>query len=219
MSETKIEWTDVSWNPTTGCSKVSPGCKHCYAETITRRFPKHFKDGFRFTIHRDRYDEPAQWKKPKRVFVNSMSDLFHEEMPLEEIQRLFEIMGSLPRHQFQILTKRHQRLLALAPSLTWYSNIWMGVSIESQTQAKRCNYLRMVPAAVRFLSCEPLLGPLTLDLGFKPKLDPANWPTITNAIDWVIVGGESGRYARPMQLEWVYGLLRQARSCGARPSL
>ena len=198
-TNTAIEWTDKTWNPTTGCNKVSPGCKHCYAETITRRFTQHFPNGFKFTLRPDRLDEPKRWRKPSRVFVNSMSDLFHERMPLDYLREIFAVMAECDRHVFQILTKRHARLLELAPELEWPANVWMGVSVENQDYAHRVDYLREVPAAVRFLSCEPLLGSLELDLG---------------GIHWVIVGGESGRGHRPIEGAWVRAIREQCAAAG-----
>jgi protein gp37 len=202
VNNTSIGWTDQTWNPTAGCDKVSPGCKNCYAETIANRFKgsKAFKNGFEFTIHRERFNQPYAWRKPSRIFVNSMSDLFHEKMPVLLIKELFSIMSDCPQHTFQILTKRHKRLADLAPSLTWYENIWIGVSIENQAYANRVDYLRTVPANVRFLSCEPLLGPLNLDL---------------SGIHWVIVGGESGPGARPMNAEWARDIRDQCQTAGA----
>ena len=199
-TKTGIEWTDKTWNPTTGCDKVSPGCAHCYAEAITQRFPNAFPNGFNLTLHTDRLDQPLRWRKPSRIFVNSMSDLFHKDVPLEFLQQVFAVMGDTPQHTYQILTKREQRLRELAPLLTWHPNIWMGVSVESQAHAHRVDALRTVPAQVRFLSCEPLLGPLQLDL---------------TGIHWVIVGGESGAGFRPIQPEWVRSLQRQTHDAGA----
>jgi protein gp37 len=201
MSSTKtgIEWTDKTWNPTTGCDKVSPGCAHCYAEALTRRFPNHFPDGFTLTLHEGRLDQPYRWRKPSRIFVNSMSDLFHKDVPLEFLQKVFKVMEETPHHVYQILTKRDQRLRELAPLLTWPSNVWMGVSVESQAYVHRVDALRSVPAQVRFLSCEPLLGPLALNL---------------EGIHWVIVGGESGAGFRPLQPEWVESLQQQAEMAG-----
>ena len=193
-ANTGIEWTDKTWNPTTGCDKVSAGCKYCYAEAITERFTHNFPNGFKLTLHEDRIDQPKHWRKPSRIFVNSMSDLFHEEVPLEFLHKVFKVMHETPQHIYQILTKRHERLEQLAGSLTWSPNIWMGVSVESQRYVDRVNALRNTPAAVKFLSCEPLLGSLKLDL--------------TN-IDWVIVGGESGRNHRPIEKEWVEDILQQ----------
>ena len=199
-TKTGIEWTDKTWNPTTGCDKVSPGCAHCYAEAITQRFPNAFPNGFNLTLHTDRLDQPLRWRKPSRIFVNSMSDLFHKDVPLEFLQQVFAVMGDTPQHTYQILTKREQRLRELAPLLPWHPNIWMGVSVESQAYAHRVDALRTVPAQVRFLSCEPLLGPLQLDL---------------TGIHWVIVGGESGAGFRPIQPEWVRSLQRQTHDAGA----
>jgi protein gp37 len=201
MSSTKtsIEWTDKTWNPTTGCTKVSPGCKFCYAEAITQRFAGSFPNGFQFTMHPIRLEEPKRWRTPSRVFVNSMSDLFHEEMPLEFLQQIFRVMKDCPQHIFQVLTKRHQRMLELAPLLEWAPNIWMGVSVETQKYTKRIDYLRNVPATVRFLSCEPLLGPLDLDL---------------TGIHWVITGGESGQHHRPIEIDWVRSIREQCELMG-----
>ncbi len=193
-TNTSIEWTDKTWNPTTGCNKVSPGCKHCYAEALTRRFHNHFPNGFEFTMHPERLNEPRRWRKPSRVFVNSMSDLFHERMPLDFLKEIFVVMAECPRHVFQILTKRHERLVELAPELEWPKNVWMGVSVETQRYTERVDYLRQVPAEVRFLSCEPLLGPLELNL---------------EGIHWVIVGGESGLGHRPIETDWVRRIREQ----------
>lgn len=198
-TSTAIEWTDKTWNPTTGCNKVSPGCKHCYAETITKRFHTNFPNGFRFTLHPERLGEPLKWRKPSRVFVNSMSDLFHEQMPISFLAQVFEVMRKADHHIFQILTKRHERLVELAPLLPWPDNVWMGVSVENQRYVNRVDYLRQVPAKVRFLSCEPLLGPLELDL--------------TN-IHWVITGGESGPKHRPIKEEWVRSIRDQCQEEG-----
>jgi protein gp37 len=196
-TQTTIEWTDKTWNPTTGCTKVSPGCKHCYAETITQRFTQHFPNGFEFTMREDRLNEPRTWRKPSRVFVNSMSDLFHEDMPFDFLERIFQVMAECPKHVFQILTKRHKRLAKLAPRLKWPPNVWIGVSIENQKYAERADYLRKVEhAAVRFLSCEPLLGSLELNL---------------TDIHWVITGGESGRGHRPIEEEWVRAIQQQCK--------
>ena len=201
MSSTKtaIEWTDKTWNPTVGCNKVSPGCKNCYAEALTKRFYKQYPDGFKFTIHPQRLNEPRRWRKPSRVFVNSMSDLFHERMPFGFLQEIFHVMEECPQHVFQILTKRHERLVELAPELNWPKNVWMGVSVENQNYAHRVDCLKQVPAAVRFLSCEPLLGPLKLNL---------------EEIHWVIVGGESGHGHRPIQANWVRDVRDQANVLG-----
>ncbi len=197
MSSTKtaIEWTDKTWNPTVGCNKVSPGCKNCYAEALTKRFYKQYPNGFEFTIHPQRLDDPRRWRKPSRVFVNSMSDLFHEQMPFGFLQEVFHVMEECPQHVFQILTKRHKRLVELAPELNWPKNVWMGVSVENQDYAHRVDCLKQVPATVRFLSCEPLLGPLKLNL---------------EEIHWVIMGGESGHGHRPIQADWIRDVRDQA---------
>ncbi len=200
MSSTKtgIEWTDRTWNPTTGCDKVSPGCTHCYAELLTKRFHTNFPNGFDVTLHYDRLTQPRRWKKPCRIFVNSMSDLFHDEIPFSFIEEVFYQMEQTPRHIYQILTKRHERLLELASKLKWTDNIWMGVSVENQNYMERVDVLRRVPAKVRFLSCEPLLGPLLLDL-------------TEGGIHWVIVGGESGQKCRSMRPEWVQSIHEQCK--------
>ena len=193
-SKSTIEWTDATWNPVTGCTKVSPGCAHCYAEAITLRFGRGgpFLPGkTTIELHPDRLRLPLSWKQPRRIFVNSMSDLFHEEVPLAFIRRVFKVMEEAERHTFQILTKRHERLQALAPKLNWPGNVWMGVSVENQYWAdRRIPALADVPASVRFLSVEPLLKPVDL----RPNLE---------LVDWVIVGGESGPKARALQPEWV----------------
>jgi protein gp37 len=190
-----IEWTEASWNPVTGCSKVSPGCAHCYAETLSLRFhwsrkpwfPEH--EGENVVLHPERLDQPRRWRRPRVIFVNSMSDLFHERVPLSYVEDVFAVMAEESRHTFQILTKRAERLAELAAFLSWPSNVWMGVSVENMRWAERVDHLRTVPAAVKFISAEPLLGPLnSLDL---------------DGIDWLIAGGESGSRHRPMQAEWV----------------
>lgn len=193
-TNTGIEWTDRTWNPTTGCDKISPGCIHCYAEALTKRFHTNFPNGFDVTLHYDRLTQPRRWKKPSRIFVNSMSDLLHDKIPFSFIEEVFYQMEQTPRHTYQILTKRHERLLELAPKLKWSDNIWMGVSVENQDYINRINALRCVPAKVRFLSCEPLLGPLQLDL---------------TGIHWVIVGGESGQKCRSICAEWVRDIKAQ----------
>ncbi|MBF2075139.1 MAG: phage Gp37/Gp68 family protein [Synechococcales cyanobacterium C42_A2020_086] len=195
-SNTGIEWTDKTWNPTTGCNKVSPGCRYCYAEALTERFPQNFPHGFQLTLHPERLEQPRKWRTPSRIFVNSMSDLFHKDVPFAYLQEIFTVMRETPWHIYQILTKRDQNLAELAPKLEWSENIWVGVSVENQQYAHRVHALRQIPSAVRFLSCEPLLGPLDLNL---------------EGIDWVIVGGESGREHRPIKPEWVRDILRQTR--------
>ncbi|MCD6507982.1 phage Gp37/Gp68 family protein [Candidatus Poribacteria bacterium] len=201
---TKIEWTERTWNPVTGCSKISPGCTHCYAERFARRLQRmgnpRYKNGFRVTLHEDLLDLLLRWKKPSMIFVNSMSDLFHKEVPSHFIRRVFETMEKAHWHIFQILTKRSARLKELASSLPWPSNVWMGVSVELPQYYFRIEDLRCVPASVRFLSCEPLLGAL-------PDLP-------LDGIHWVIVGGKSGPNARPMKPEWVEDIRRQCAKAG-----
>ncbi len=193
MNSTKIEWTEVTWNPVTGCSKVSPGCLNCYAERMAKRLQamrqRNYRDGFAVRTHIGMLEVPYKWMKPRFVFVNSMGDLFHEEVPFIFIQRVFEVMNNTPRHTYQLLTKRADRLVELASDLKWPRNVWMGVTAEDKERLYRVDKLRSVPAKVKFLSIEPLLGPL-------PDLN-------LNEIDWVIVGGESGPGARPMKREWV----------------
>jgi protein gp37 len=188
-----IEWTEATWNPVTGCDEVSPGCAHCYAKTFAERWrgiPGHpYEQGFDLRLRPERLEHPLRWRRPRTIFVNSMSDLFHERIPEAFIHRVFDVMVTAEWHTFQILTKRHERLAQLAPSLPWPSNVWMGVSIENRRFVHRADYLREVPAAVRFVSAEPLLGPLEgLDLSY---------------IDWLIAGGESGPRHRPVRPEWV----------------
>jgi protein gp37 len=195
-SNTGIEWTDKTWNPTTGCDKVSPGCRYCYAEALTERFPQSFPEGFKLTLHPERLEQPKRWRTPSRIFVNSMSDLFHEDVPFSYIQDIFSVMRETPWHIYQILTKRDRRLTELTPKLEWSENIWVGVSVETQKYTYRIDALREVPATVRFLSCEPLLGALDLDL---------------KDIHWVIVGGESGYNHRPIEPEWIRRILQQTR--------
>ncbi|MEE8269258.1 MAG: phage Gp37/Gp68 family protein [Nitrospinaceae bacterium] len=194
-----IEWTDSTWNPVTGCTKVSPGCAHCYAETFAERWraiPGHpYEQGFDLKIWPQRLEQPLLWKKRRVIFVNSMSDLFHEDVPLSYIQKVFEVMAKADWHTFQVLTKRAERMEELAPELNWPKNVWMGVSVENRDNLWRVDHLRKVPANVRFLSIEPLLGPMGR---FSLK-----------KIDWVIVGGESGPGARPMKTEWVMGVRNQ----------
>lgn len=199
-----IEWTDATWNPVRGCSKVSPGCKHCYAEAFAERFrgvPGHpFESGFDLWLAPHKLEEPLSWSRPRRVFVNSMSDLFHESIPETYIRQVFDVMVRADWHTFQILTKRSARLIALAPSLPWPNHIWMGVSIESDRYVGRADDIRAAPAGVRFVSAEPLLGPL-------PSLN-------LEGLDWVIVGGESGHYARPMELAWARDIQKRCKRAG-----
>lgn len=192
-ADSPIEWTDATWNPVTGCTKVSPGCANCYAETFAERFrgvARHpYEQGFDLKIWNDRLELPLNWKKPKRIFVNSMSDLFHKDVTDEFILRVFDVMGRADWHQFQVLTKRAERLASMNERLPWKSNIWAGVSVENAEFSHRIDLLRGVSAAVRFLSIEPLLG----------ALDDLN----LDNIDWVIVGGESGRRPRAVDEKWV----------------
>jgi protein gp37 len=194
-----IEWTEATWNPVTGCTKVSPGCAHCYAETFAERFrgvPGHpYESGFDLQLRPERLSLPASWKRPRRIFVNSMSDLFHPDVPDEFVISVFNAMRDAKQHIYQLLTKRPERAAQLAPKLApWPGHVWMGASVESQRWTCRIDALREVPAAIRFLSCEPLLGPLTLNL---------------EAIHWVIVGGESGPKARPMKPQWAESIRDQ----------
>ena len=205
-----IEWTDATWNPTTGCDRVSAGCDNCYALTLARRLkamglakyqndgdPRTSGPGFALTLHEDTLNTPYRWRAPRLVFVDSMSDLFHPEVPLDFIQRVFSVMADTPRHTYQILTKRSKRLADFAPDLDWPPNVWMGVSVENDRYTFRIDHLRSVEAAVRFVSAEPLLGPL-------PGLD-------LSSIHWLIAGGESGPNARPMDEAWVRDLRDQCR--------
>lgn len=199
MAQSTIEWTNVTWNPVTGCNKVSPGCKHCYAERMAHRLQAmgqtNYANGFKLTLHEHMLERPLGWKNPSLIFVNSMSDLFHEDVPLIFIQRVFDVMRRASWHRFQILTKRSGRLLELGSQLDWPPNIWMGVSVETDKYKFRIDHLRQTRAAIKFLSLEPLLGPL-LDLDLT-------------GIDWVIVGGESGPGARPMSKKWVVSIRQQ----------
>ncbi|MDR2982920.1 MAG: phage Gp37/Gp68 family protein [Puniceicoccales bacterium] len=203
--KTHIEWTESTWNPVTGCSKVSAGCKNCYAERMARRLQAmgnpRYANGFSVKMHPDLIDVPKSWKKPRYIFVNSMSDLFHERIPISFIKKVFATMRECPQHTFQILTKRSARLAELAHELDWAPNIWMGVSIEDANVMHRIDDLRKVPAAIRFLSCEPLIGPI----------DDMN----LHGIDWVIVGGESGPGSRPIKPEWVQSIRKQCRNAKA----
>ena len=197
-----IEWTEATWNPVTGCSKVSPGCAHCYAEALSKRFGRTTKPWTpanaleNVVTHDDRLEQPMRWRRPRMIFVNSMSDLFHELVPLEFVQRVFDVMTSTERHTFQVLTKRPARALEIADALDWPANVWLGVSIESSRFTDRADVLREIPAAVRFISAEPLLGSL-LEEG------PRRAPLDLTRIDWLIAGGESGHGYRPVHIEWV----------------
>jgi protein gp37 len=196
-----IEWTEATWNPVTGCTKISAGCKNCYAERLSIRLQlmgnERYRNGFRLTLHEEVVDLPRSWRSGRMIFVNSMSDLFHRDVPLEFIQRVFQTMRECPQHVFQILTKRSERLQKLATQIDWPSNVWIGVSVENAAVLSRVDDLRIVPAAVRFLSCEPLIGSLAgIDL---------------RGIHWVIVGGESGPHARTMNIQWVREIFRECR--------
>ncbi len=197
-----IEWTEATWNPVTGCTKISPGCKFCYAERMAKRLKamgqERYRDGFRVTLQPDVVEAPLRWRKPRVIFVNSMSDLFHQSVPPDFITQCFDVMKRCPQHTFRVLTKRATRLAQLAPVLEWPDNVWMGVSVENADYVSRIDELRTVPAAVRFLSVEPLIGPIE-DL----PLD---------GIHWVIVGGESGPGARPMEEDWVLSIRDQCRA-------
>ena len=204
MAQSSIEWTEMTWNPTTGCDKISAGCKYCYAEVMARRLHamgiEKYKNNFELTLHEDAIDVPYSWNKPKIVFVNSMSDLFHKDVPLSFIQKVFEVMNNTPRHTYQVLTKRAERLFEQHDKLNWTPNIWMGVSVENEKVKDRIDFLRETNAKVKFLSCEPLIGPLY-------NLNLEN-------IHWVIVGGESGRKARPMKESWVWDIRQQCADQG-----
>jgi protein gp37 len=208
-----IEWTEATWNPTTGCDRVSSGCDNCYALTLAKRLkamgsakyqtdgdPRTSGPGFGVAIHEDSLAIPLGWRQPRVVFVNSMSDLFHAKVPTEFVQEVFDVMAATPHHTYQILTKRALRLSRLAPQLPWPPNVWMGVSVEDDSQLDRVGHLRTVPAAVRFVSAEPLLGPLD-------EIDLAG-------IDWLIAGGESGRDARPVDPVWVRTLRDECLAAG-----
>ena len=196
-----IEWTESTWNPVTGCTKVSPGCAHCYAERMALRLQAmgqpNYVNGFRLTLHDHAVESPLRWRRPQMIFVNSMSDLFHEDVPVEFIERIFEVMRRAHWHTFQVLTKRSARLVELADALPWPPNVWMGVSVESGRHTCRIDDLRCTGARVKFLSLEPLLGPI-------PSLD-------LTGIDWVIVGGESGPRARPLERSWVVEIRKQCK--------
>ena len=201
-AKSHIEWTEATWNPVTGCTKVSAGCKNCYAERLALRLQamgnRRYANGFRLTMHEDVVDLPRSWSAGRMIFVNSMSDLFHRDVPLEFIQRVFQTMRDCPQHTFQILTKRSDRLRQLAAQIDWPANVWMGVSVEDAKALSRVDDLRVVPAAVRFLSCEPLIGSLA-------AIDLRN-------IQWVIVGGESGPHSRTMSIQWVREIFRECRN-------
>jgi protein gp37 len=203
-TNSKIEWTDATWNPVRGCTKISPGCKHCYAERFAERFRgvkgHPFEQGFDLRLIPAKVAEPLSWRKPQRIFVNSMSDLFHDNVPTEYIQSVFAVMNQADWHQYQVLTKRAERLEELSHKLPWAPHIWMGVSVENKDYLWRIDHLRRTKAHIKFLSIEPLLGPLG-----KINL---------RGIDWVIVGGESGPGARGMNAEWVTAIKGQCVRAG-----
>jgi protein gp37 len=192
-TQSRIEWTQNTWNPVTGCTKITAGCRNCYAERMARRLQamklSRYQKGFEVNVHEDLISLPTRWKQPRLIFVNSMSDLFHEHVPDDFIRRVFDTMAKSPQHIFQILTKRSSRLVNIASSLTWTPNIWIGVTVEDGNYLYRINDLVRVPAKIRFLSCEPLIGPIA----YLPL----------DGVQWVIVGGESGPGARPMERDWV----------------
>lgn len=198
-ARSNIEWTESTWNPLTGCTKVSPGCKHCYAERMALRLQAmgqpNYVNGFKLTMHEHMLELPLRWRKPRMIFVGSMSDLLHQDVPLEFIHKVFEVMRRASWHTFQVLTKRSRRLLELDQEINWPGNVWMGVSVENQDYMFRVDHLRQTGARVKFLSFEPLLGPL-------PDLD-------LHGINWVIAGGESGPGARPLEKEWVVDIKNQ----------
>lgn len=204
MAQSSIEWTEMTWNPTTGCDKISAGCKFCYAEVMSKRLQlmglEKYKDNFEVRIHEDALNIPYTWKNSKIVFVNSMSDLFHKEISSVFIKKVFKVMNDNPQHVFQVLTKRAERLFTLHKQLKWTHNIWMGVSVENEKVKGRIEFLSKTNAKVKFLSCEPLIGSL-------PNLN-------LNKIDWVIVGGESGHTPRPMNPDWVVDIQDQCSKAG-----
>jgi len=204
MAQSSIEWTEMTWNPTTGCDKVSAGCKYCYAEVMTRRLHamgiEKYKNGFAIRTHENELRTPYSWKGSKIVFVNSMSDLFHPKVPLAFIKKVFEVMNNTPQHTYQVLTKRAERLFELHKELNWTPNIWMGVSVEDSRVLHRIDFLRETNAQTKFLSCEPLIGPL-LSMNLEN-------------INWVIVGGESGRKARPIKESWIWDIKQQCQEHG-----
>jgi protein gp37 len=203
-ANSSIEWTEMTWNPVTGCTKVSPGCMNCYAERMAKRLRgmgvTRYESGFKVTLQPDLVEQPLRWRKPRLVFVNSMSDLFHEDVPFEFIEQVFDVMRRASWHQFQVLTKRSERLQDLDASIEWPENVWMGVSVENDKYAHRVDNLRKTGAKIRFLSLEPLLGPIP---GISLK-----------GVDWVIVGGESGPGARPIEEAWVWDIQKQCKRAG-----
>jgi len=206
MSKTKIEWTDTTWNPTTGCDKISPGCKYCYALIMSKRAMAmgqyKYRNNFKLTVHEFELQRPYTWKQPSKVFVNSMSDLFHEDVQLEFIKKVFIVMNDTPQHIYQVLTKRAERLEEISNELNWTPNIWMGVSIENENYLYRMEHLKKSPAQIKFISAEPLIGPL-------PAMN-------LNGIDWVIVGGESGPKSRPIEKDWVIDIKFQCQASNTK---
>lgn len=211
MAKTKIEWTERTWNPVTGCTKISPGCQNCYAERMARRLagrcgypeaPHHFD----VTLRRDRLNDPLRWKKPSMVFVNSMSDLLHIDVPFEFVYTVFNMIHMSPKHTFQILTKRAQRLAGLERLIDWPKNAWIGVSVEGANNTLRIDYLRKISAHIKFVSFEPLLGPV----GYQKTASNVD----LSGIDWVIAGGEAGPGARPIEEAWVYDIKDQCECRG-----
>jgi protein gp37 len=200
-TKSAIEWTDSTWNPVTGCSKISPGCKHCYAERMALRLKAmgqlNYSNGFQLTLQKHMLERPLTIRKPQLIFVNSMSDLFHEDVPFSFIQSVFDVMRRANWHQFQVLTKRSKRLANLAPQIEWSENVWMGVSVENEDYKFRIDHLRYIGAKIKFLSLEPLLGPI-------PGMNLKN-------IDWAIVGGESGPHSRPIDRKWVLDIRDQCK--------
>ena len=206
MAKSTIEWTESTWNPITGCSHKSSGCLHCYAERLSLRLKsmgqKNYQNGFNVSFHKNVLETPLYWKKPQMIFVNSMSDTFHEEVTRQQIKDIFSIMNRASWHTFQILTKRPERLSEIVPIVSWTANIWLGVTIESPEYINRLDFLKKTPARIKFISAEPLLAPLG-------KID-------FSGIDWLIVGGESGPNARVMEEAWVLDLLFQSKAQGVK---
>jgi protein gp37 len=204
MAKTSIEWTELSWNPVTGCTKISPGCNNCYAERMAIRLQAmgqpNYINGFQLSLHEKIIELPLSWKKPRMIFVNSMGDLFHEDVPIDFIKRVFEVMEKSPWHRFQILTKRSKRLIEINKIINWPANVWMGVSIENEDYEFRLDHLRKTGAKIKFISFEPLIGPIN-------KLN-------ISGINWVIVGGESGPRARPIRENWVIDIQRKCSIAG-----
>lgn len=199
MTKSRIEWTESTWNPVTGCSKVSIGCKNCYAERMALRLQamgqSNYANGFDLTLHEHALQLPFKWKKPQTIFVNSMSDLFHKDVPINFVMKIFETMNQANWHRYQVLTKRSDRLRQLSPKIDWQRHVWMGVTVETKEYTYRIDDLRQTGARIKFLSLEPLLGPI-------PNID-------LSEMDWVIVGGESGPGARPIKEEWILGIRDQ----------